>query len=163
MAGPWKPEEFEDTYNEDLMQRIEEKVKRGETKVLTKPEGETGEPRSAQVIDLMELLKQSIDKTDGRGARPRSGAASARRRSPKVTRCAEGTRAQGAQAAAHTRRRRKQAGRATQARLSLRASRFRQRRADARAEVAATRCGSSGMARAPATSRARRRKRPPCR
>ncbi len=65
MAGPWKPEEFEDTYNDDLLHRIEEKVKRGETKVLTKPEGETAEPRSAQVIDLMELLKKSIDKTGG--------------------------------------------------------------------------------------------------
>lgn len=73
MAGPWEPEEFEDTYNEDLMQRIEEKVKRGETKVLTKPEGETAEPRSAQVIDLMELLKQSIDKTGDRAA-PERGA-----------------------------------------------------------------------------------------
>jgi DNA end-binding protein Ku len=73
MAGPWKPEEFEDTYNEDLLQRIDEKVKRGETKVLTKPEGETAEPRSAQVIDLMELLKQSIDKTGARAA-PARGA-----------------------------------------------------------------------------------------
>jgi len=68
MAGPWQPEEFEDTYNEDLMHRIEEKVKRGETKVLTRPEGEAAEPRSAQVIDLMDLLKQSIDKTAGRAA-----------------------------------------------------------------------------------------------
>jgi DNA end-binding protein Ku len=66
MAGPWKPEEFEDTYNEDLLHRIDEKIKRGETKVLTKPEGEARAPRTAQVIDLMELLKQSIDKTGGR-------------------------------------------------------------------------------------------------
>jgi DNA end-binding protein Ku len=66
MAGPWKPEEFEDTYNEDLMKRIEEKVERGETKVLTKPESDGREPRSAQVIDLMDLLKQSIDKTGAR-------------------------------------------------------------------------------------------------
>jgi hypothetical protein len=34
--------------------------------VLTKPEGEAAEPRSAQVIDLMELLKKSIDKTGAR-------------------------------------------------------------------------------------------------
>jgi len=63
MSGDFDPAEFEDTYNEDLMQRIEEKVKRGETHVLTKPEAEGAEPRSAQVIDLMELLKRSIDKT----------------------------------------------------------------------------------------------------
>jgi DNA end-binding protein Ku len=68
MAGPWKPEEFEDTYNEDLLHRIEEKVERGETKVLTKPEGEAREARSAQVYNLMDLLKQSIDKTGGRAA-----------------------------------------------------------------------------------------------
>ena len=77
MAGPWKPEEFEDTYNEDLMKRIEEKIERGETKVLTKPEGETREPRSAQVIDLMGLLKQSIDKTGGRAPAARAKRASA--------------------------------------------------------------------------------------
>jgi DNA end-binding protein Ku len=68
MAGPWNPAEFEDTYNQDLLDRIEEKIKRGETQVLTKPEGEAAEPRSAQVIDLMELLKKSIDKTGARAA-----------------------------------------------------------------------------------------------
>jgi DNA end-binding protein Ku len=68
MAGPFKPEEFEDTYNEDLMHRIEEKVKRGETQELTRPEGEKEAKRSAKVIDLMELLKQSID-SGGRRAR----------------------------------------------------------------------------------------------
>ena len=73
MAGPWKPEEFEDTYNEDLMHRIEEKIKRGETHVLTKPEGEAAEPRSGQVIDLMELLKQSLG-GEGRARKAGAGA-----------------------------------------------------------------------------------------
>jgi DNA end-binding protein Ku len=101
MAGPWKPDEFVDTYNEDLLQRIEEKVKRGETKVLTKPEGEAGEPRTAQVIDLMELLKQSIDKT---GAR--AGTQRAPKRAAPVTEVAEAPAARaaaraGKSAAAH--------------------------------------------------------------
>ncbi len=72
MAGPWKPEAFEDTYNEDLMQRIKQKVKAGETKVLTKPEAEPGEPRGAQVIDLMDLLKQSIG-SEGRTRKAGNG------------------------------------------------------------------------------------------
>lgn len=67
MSGQWNPKEFEDTYNEDLMRRIEEKVKHGETHELTKPESEPKE-RSAQVIDLMDLLKRSIDNTAARGA-----------------------------------------------------------------------------------------------
>jgi DNA end-binding protein Ku len=66
MTGPWEPNEYEDTYNEDLMARIEEKIKRGETHLLTKPEAEAAEGRTAQVIDLMELLKRSIDKTSER-------------------------------------------------------------------------------------------------
>jgi DNA end-binding protein Ku len=75
MAGAWDPNEFKDTYNEDLLERIEEKIKRGETKVLTKPEGEAAEARSAQVIDLMDLLKRSIDKTTGKGPRTAKRAA----------------------------------------------------------------------------------------
>ena len=74
MSGPFKPDEFEDTYNDDLMQRIDEKVKQGETKVLTKPEAEKGEARSAQVIDLMALLKQSIGGAEGRARKTGSTA-----------------------------------------------------------------------------------------
>ena len=96
MAGPWKPEEFEDTYNEDLMQRIKEKVKRGETKVLTKPESEKGEPRSAKVIDLMELLKQSIGEPDGRGRKNGDGAA---KRTASVTKVSDAPKARAAASA----------------------------------------------------------------
>jgi DNA end-binding protein Ku len=95
MAGPWKPEDFEDTYNEDLMHRIEEKVERGETKVLTKPEGEKTERRSAQVIDLMDLLKQSIGSTEGRGRKTGDGA---RKRSASVTKVSDAPKARAARA-----------------------------------------------------------------
>ena len=72
MSGDFDPGQFEDTYNEDLMKRIEEKIERGETHVLTKPEAEAGEAKSAQVIDLMDLLKRSIDKTAARGTSGRA-------------------------------------------------------------------------------------------
>ena len=62
MAEHWNPAEFKDTYHEDLMRRIKEKIKRGETREITKPApDEAGEHRSAQVIDLAALLKQSLD------------------------------------------------------------------------------------------------------
>lgn len=69
MSGPWEPEQFKDTYHEDLMNRIEEKIKNGETKELTEPEKETGGRKKAEVIDLMELLKQSIGKSGKKSAR----------------------------------------------------------------------------------------------
>jgi DNA end-binding protein Ku len=75
MAGPFKPEDFEDTYNEDLMHRIEEKVRSGQTQELTKPEGEKQAKGSAKVIDLMELLKQSIDSGGRRARKSGNGAA----------------------------------------------------------------------------------------
>ena len=63
MTEHWKAAEFKDTYHQDLMRRINEKIKKGETKQITEPESEdSGEPRSAQVIDLAALLKQSLDK-----------------------------------------------------------------------------------------------------
>ena len=61
MSEHWNPAEFEDTYHEDLMHRIEEKIKRGETAEITEPEKESKEaPKSAQIIDLTELLKKSL-------------------------------------------------------------------------------------------------------
>ena len=61
MSEHWNPSEFEDTYHEDLMHRIEEKIKRGETAEITEPEREEkAKPKSAQIIDLTELLKKSL-------------------------------------------------------------------------------------------------------
>ena len=61
MTDQWNPESFKDTYHEDLMKRINEKIKKGETHEITKPSGDDGdEPRSAQVIDLAALLQKSL-------------------------------------------------------------------------------------------------------
>jgi DNA end-binding protein Ku len=68
MSGPWKPTEFKDTYHEDLMKRIEEKIKRGETRELTAPEKGSHERKSAEVIDLMEALRKSLGQRGGRSA-----------------------------------------------------------------------------------------------
>lgn len=63
MTGHWKPSEFRNTYHTDLMQRINEKIKAGQTKVITKPApGEQTKSTSANVIDLTALLRQSLSK-----------------------------------------------------------------------------------------------------
>lgn len=67
MSGKWDPSQFTDTYKKDLLARIKEKIKNKETHKLTAA-GKTREPRkSAQVIDLMEVLKRSLE--EGKGAR----------------------------------------------------------------------------------------------
>lgn len=68
MTEEWDPARYRDTYRDDLMARIKAKVKAGRTHELAEPAEGKGEARkSAQVIDLMALLKRSLDE---RGARP---------------------------------------------------------------------------------------------
>jgi DNA end-binding protein Ku len=61
---------FHDTYREDLMKRIDEKVKSGQTHALTQPEGEVVERATGggKVVDLMTLLQRSLEQKGGGGA-----------------------------------------------------------------------------------------------
>ena len=69
MTEHWSPGEFKDTYHDDLMARIKEKIKLGQTKEITEPgKDDKEEPRSAKVIDLAELLRKSLA---GKGGAPR--------------------------------------------------------------------------------------------
>ena len=78
MTEPWKPEKYHDTYREDLMKRINEKVRSKETHTLT--EAPKAKPqKSAEIIDLMAVLKQSLGKgRSGGGARRPARRANAR-------------------------------------------------------------------------------------
>jgi DNA end-binding protein Ku len=74
MADDWKPEKYKDTLKEDLLKRIEQKVKAGETEEITEPEKER-KSEKAEVIDLMSLLKKSVEqKKPKRAARKRRAA-----------------------------------------------------------------------------------------
>jgi DNA end-binding protein Ku len=71
MTEPWKPEKYHDSYREDLMKRINEKIRSKETHTLT--EAPKAKPqKSAEIIDLMAVLKQSLGKgrNGGRARRP---------------------------------------------------------------------------------------------
>ena len=85
MSEHWDPSEFKDTYHEDLMARIHEKIRLGKTQEITKPEAEgKGPPRSAEVIDLAELLKQSLGKKGASERKPPARAEGAARGQPKL-------------------------------------------------------------------------------
>jgi DNA end-binding protein Ku len=59
MSSEWDPEAFRDTYREDLMRRIREKIKRNETHVLSSEPEKAPRPK-AEVVDLMDALKNSL-------------------------------------------------------------------------------------------------------
>jgi DNA end-binding protein Ku len=72
MTEAWNPAAFKDTYHQDLMARIHEKIKKGETKQITEPSDDKSEEAgSSNVIDLAALLKKSIYSG---GRRPKAGA-----------------------------------------------------------------------------------------
>ncbi|GGM01792.1 non-homologous end joining protein Ku [Pseudomonas asuensis] len=90
MTESWDPEQYHDTFEENVMKLVERKVREGKLETLEAPEQE--EPkRTADVIDLTELLKRSLSgkhksvesegkKTDAAQAKPKR--ASATRRAP---------------------------------------------------------------------------------
>ena len=80
MSVPWNPSAYHDTYREDLMKVIEQKVRKRQTHLLTPTEkgGRKEERPSAQVIDLMAVLKKSLEAHGGGAAPPRRAASSRR-------------------------------------------------------------------------------------
>ena len=68
MTEKWNPEQYKDTYTADLMKQIEKKIASGETHAITPASADSPEPRrGAEVIDLVSLLRKSLDKK-GKGA-----------------------------------------------------------------------------------------------
>ena len=65
MSERWKPAQYKDTYHEDLMRLIHKRIKAGKTEVVTGPEeGEAHDkPGRAKVVDLMALLKRSVQRS----------------------------------------------------------------------------------------------------
>ena len=72
MAASWEPEQYRDTYRDDLLELIDQKVKKGEIAEI--PEAPVAE---AEVVDIMTLLTRSVEERKG-GARRKSGKAARR-------------------------------------------------------------------------------------
>jgi DNA end-binding protein Ku len=68
MTGDWDPAKYTDTYRDDLMQLIQQRIESGNTNAPDEtPVEEIAEPKG-DVIDIMALLKRSVEAT-GRGER----------------------------------------------------------------------------------------------
>jgi DNA end-binding protein Ku len=76
LADEWHPQKYKDSYKDDLLKRIKAKVKAGETEEITEAEKEPRAPKSAEVIDLMSLLKKSVEHK----AKPKPAKRAARKR-----------------------------------------------------------------------------------
>ncbi len=65
--GPWQPEQYRDQYRDDLLAMIHEKAETGEVQPV---EAVPAEP-AGQVVDMMELLRKSVEARGGEGGEKR--------------------------------------------------------------------------------------------
>ncbi|MES2016859.1 MAG: Ku protein [Pseudomonadota bacterium] len=77
MSEAWKPEQYHDTYREDVLALIEKKVKAKQTKTITMPDKEHAPAAASNVVDLVSLLQKSLE------SKPSAKAAPAKKAPPK--------------------------------------------------------------------------------
>ena len=65
MTEKWKPEQYKDTFQDQIMDLVERKAREGKLEAVGGPE-EAVDRRSADVIDLTELLKRSLAAKPGK-------------------------------------------------------------------------------------------------
>ena len=74
LAADWDPSKYTDEYRENLMRVIQAKIKGKHVELKS-----AAEPREAEVVDLMERLRRSLDQA---GAKPRAAKAKGTKKTP---------------------------------------------------------------------------------
>lgn len=84
MSGSWEPDQFTDSFKEQILQLVKEKIDAGETESVSEPETLEEEVGGAKILDLTEMLRRSLGrKSAGDNAEPsRSKASSTKEASP---------------------------------------------------------------------------------
>jgi len=67
MVKPWDPAEYKDDFRDDLLRVIEEKQRLGQGEAIT-PAQPAAAPGEGKVIDIMALLKRSVEEVRGASA-----------------------------------------------------------------------------------------------
>lgn len=81
MSEAWAPEQYHDSYREDVLALVKKKIKAKQTRTITPPSPEPEEERGSNVIDLVALLQQSLGKkapAKAPAAAPRKSASTAK-------------------------------------------------------------------------------------
>lgn len=71
MTIPWKPDKFIDTYRADLMKRVQSKLRSGKATELTHEEPSRAATQRSNVVDLMPLLRKSLERSVHRQSKRR--------------------------------------------------------------------------------------------
>ncbi|MES2481677.1 MAG: Ku protein [Pseudomonadota bacterium] len=72
LAADWEPDLFHDEFKEQLAELIEAKAKAGKTLSIAKPDSDEAQTQTADVLDISELLKRSLDRKARTAATPQA-------------------------------------------------------------------------------------------
>jgi DNA end-binding protein Ku len=71
MTEEWDPKQYHDEYRDELLAFIKKRSRAGQTTEAPEPEEEPAPRKRAEIIDIAELLKQSLARTGEDRRRPR--------------------------------------------------------------------------------------------
>lgn len=94
MSDEWDPKSYHDDYRDDLMALVGKKIKAGQAQTISEPDADEEAPRSDNVIDLMKLLKRSVEetgKTSAKSPSPRKTGPHTKAKTPVKKRAWPGT------------------------------------------------------------------------
>lgn len=93
MTTTWQPEEYVNTFNDTIMQLVEQKAEAGKVETVDATTERDTTQRSADVIDLTELLKRSLkEKPAKSSAGSKAKSTSSKRKSPAAKTSTSGSR-----------------------------------------------------------------------
>ena len=70
MSETWDPAQYHDTFHDDIMALVERKIRAGKTEEVTEVEAPHESRKSADILDLSDLLKRSLGRGKGKQASP---------------------------------------------------------------------------------------------
>ncbi|NML31326.1 non-homologous end joining protein Ku [Paraburkholderia antibiotica] len=74
MSETWDPAQYHDTFRDDIMALVERKIRAGKTEEITDVEAPRESRKSADILDLSDLLKRSLGRGKGKPATGRKRA-----------------------------------------------------------------------------------------
>jgi DNA end-binding protein Ku len=67
MSDTWDPAAYHDTFRDDIMELVNRKIRAGKTEEITEVESSHESRKSAEILDLSDLLKRSLGRGKGKG------------------------------------------------------------------------------------------------
>ncbi len=69
MSTSFDPASYHDTFHDDILALVDKKIRAGKTEEIDETEPAEEKPRSADILDLSELLKRSLGRGKSGGGR----------------------------------------------------------------------------------------------